>query len=148
MGHFRSSNILDNWRMEWGFRWEFCYCYLEREGLSTNCSTLSNQIKVNIKCVHLFPTKLKTASSVRYWSVLFQVKSTESGDSTDTFNLKFFTRNFSQFPNVGFSLPPAAARSKNIGKNIALRCAGHEDMRRCLELLELLLGLRIYLFTL
>ena len=80
--------------------------------------------------------------------MLFQVKSTESGDSTDTFNLKFFTRNFSQFPNVGFSLPPAAARSKNIGKNIALRCAGHEDMRRCLELLELLLGLRIYLFTL
>ena len=73
----------------------------------------------NSKIVHLLPTKLKTASRVRYWSVLFQVKRTESGDNRDTFNLKFLPRSLSlsQFPGVMFSLPPAARRDRNIGKN-------------------------------
>ena len=58
--------------------------------------------------------------------MLFQVKRTESGESTDTFNLKFFTRNLSlsQFPGLKFSLPiaPVARRGKKIGKRKLLRC--------------------------
>ena len=51
--------------------------------------------------------------------MLSQAKRTESEDSTDTFNLKFFPRSLSlsQFPGVMFSLPPAARRDRNIGKN-------------------------------
>ena len=68
------------------------------------------------------PTKLKTASSVRYWSVLFQVKSTESGDSADTFNLKFFTRDLSQLPGGMYSLPPPARRETKTVKQKVEKC--------------------------
>ena len=58
--------------------------------------------------------------------MLFQVKRTESGESTETFNLKFFPGNLSlsQFPGLMFSLPtpPVARRGKNIGKSKLLRC--------------------------
>ena len=69
------------------------------------------------------PTKLKIASnsSFRYWPVLFQVKRTESGDKTDTFNLKLFPRSPSlspsQVPGLRFPLPPVARRDKKTGKN-------------------------------
>ena len=81
------------------------------------------------------PTKLKTASSLRYWPVLFQVKRTESGDNTDTFNLKLFPRSPSlspsQVPGLRFPLPPAARRGKKTGKNKLEKCKvrGVEAMR-------------------
>ena len=68
------------------------------------------------------PTKLKTASRVGYWSVSFQVKRTELGDTTVTFNLKLSPRSPSlfpsQFPGLMFPLPPAARRDKKTGKKV------------------------------